>query len=217
MNLAYAALAVAVAAAAVVAVSVRDLRAGLTALVAVLVGGSLMVDPLPTPPLLGVRVIGALLGVAILRTALTDDAERRDSGSPLGWPAEALIAAAAGLAGIGIAVGLAAAAGAAAGGVDGQPATGLAQLTSSVLIAAAATVLFALGVTPSVHGRSGIRRAIGLLLIVQAAVLLRSGFAGAPGVIEQVAIGGLIVAAAAAGTLLAREADGAPEPVDESG
>jgi urea transporter len=212
MNLPLAAVALGVGVAAVVAVSMRDLRAGLIGLAAVLVGGSLLAETLPSPALLGVRVLGGLLAVAILRTAVTDDAEAHDTGSPLGWPAEAFLAAAAGLAGIGIALGLTPVA---EGGGAPQAASGLATLAPGVLIAAAATVLFAIGVTPAARGRSGARRAIGMLLIVQAAILLRTGYAGAPGDIEQVAIAGLIVGGAAAAALLAREADGAPEVVDE--
>jgi hypothetical protein len=57
-----------------------------------------------------------------------------------------------------------------------------------------------------VHGRPGIRRAIGLVLLAQAVILLRLGIAGPAPVLEEVAWAGLLVACAATGAALARAA-----------
>jgi hypothetical protein len=57
-----------------------------------------------------------------------------------------------------------------------------------------------------VHGSPGIRRAIGLVLVAQAVLLLRVGVAGAAGDLEEIARASLLVACAATGAALARAA-----------
>lgn len=216
MNLALVAVTLAVGAGAVVAVSIRELRAGLIGLAAVLVGAALLTDPLPAPATLGVRIVGALLVVAILQSTVPEPEDAARSGSAIGWPAEAIVAAAAGLAGFGISLAL----GAAGTPGDTAQATGLASLTPAALGTTSAMVLFVLGATPAAIGRSGARRAIGLVVLAQAAVLLRTGLAGPPGDFEQVAIVGLLLGCAAMGAVLARAADagsdGVTDPVDEA-
>jgi hypothetical protein len=212
VNLALAAVALAVGAGAVVAVSVRELRVALIGLAAALVGSALLDDPLPSPATLAVRVVGALLAVAILQAALPGepgDSERdarrgEDQGTRLGWPAESLLAIAAALAGAGISLGLAVT----GQGVPGGLPIGFDAVSTGVLATAAAAALVVLGAGPAAFGRSGSRRAIGLVLVAQAVLLLRVGLAGAPGDLEQVAVAGLIVGCAAAGALLGREVDG---------
>jgi hypothetical protein len=215
MNIALAAVALAVGAGAVVAVSIRELRAGLLGLAVVLVGGSLLNDPFPAPATLGVRIVGGLLVVAILQATLPEsqDVGTAMAGSAIGWPAEALIGAAAALAGLGIALTLLSPTGS---GVDVGQVSGLARVSPAVVETMAATVLFALGVTPAGLGRSGGRRAIGLVLLAEATVVLRTGLAGPPGDFEQLAIVGLLLGCAAVGAVLARAADLPSPPLDET-
>jgi hypothetical protein len=71
------------------------------------------------------------------------------------------------------------------------------------LITAAGTSLLALGAAPLVHGRPGPRRAIGLVLVTQAVLLLRIGIAGPAVELEEIAREGLLVVAGAAGAALA--------------
>lgn len=203
MNVALATVALAVGAGAVVAISVRDLRAGLIGLTVALVGGTLLVDPLPPPAMLGVRIVGALLAVAILRAVAPDEPGRTDAGTTFGWPAETLIAAAAALGGIGIAM-----------AID-RP-TGATGVTPEVLVTATATALLTLGAAPALLGASGSRRAIGLVVLAQGVCLLRAGLAGTPGDLEQLAIVGLLLGCAAAGALLARGADPRMDPAEDA-
>jgi hypothetical protein len=213
MNLALAAVALAVGAGGVIAVSARNLRAALNGLAIVLVGSTLLVDPLPSPATLGVRIVGGLLVVAILRAQLPESEPDVDPGSRFGWPAESLIVTAAGLGGIGIAVGLAATP---TGAVDTALATP-AAITAGVLGTATAIGLFALGATPAALGRSGGRRAIGLVIVVQAAILLRAGLAGPPGDFEQIAVVALLLGSAATWAALARAGDAPAESFAEAG
>ncbi len=213
MNVALAAVALAVGAGAVIAVSSRDLRAALNGLAIVIVGSTLIADPLPSPATLGVRIVGSLLVVAILRTQLPELGLDVDPGSRFGWPAESLIATAAGLGGIGIAMGVAATP---TGGIATGP-VGATAITAGILSTATSLALFALGATPAALGRSGARRAIGLLVVVQAAILLRVGLAGPPGDFEQIAIVGLLLGCAAAAAALARAQDFPAEALEEVG
>jgi hypothetical protein len=74
------------------------------------------------------------------------------------------------------------------------------------LATAAGTSLLALGAAPLVHGQPGMRRAIGLVLVTQAVLLIRVGIAGPAVDIEEIARAALLVAAAATGAVLARAA-----------
>jgi hypothetical protein len=213
MNLALAAIALAVGAGGVIAVSSRDLRAALNGLAVALVGSTLVVDPLPSPATLGVRIVGGLLVVAILRAQLPDAPSDVDPGSRFGWPAESLIACAAALGGIGIALGLAATP---IGGIGAAP-LDAATVAAGILGTGTALALFAVGATPAALGRSGARRAIGLVILVQAAILLRAGLAGPPGVFEQIAVVGLLLAGGVAGAALARAGEPPAESLDEAG
>ncbi|MFI5226906.1 MAG: hypothetical protein ACHQ3P_09555 [Candidatus Limnocylindrales bacterium] len=205
MNVALAALALAVGAGAVVAISVRDLRAGLIGLTVALVGATCMVDPLPGPATLGVRIVGALLVVAILRATLADESTGAVTGASFGWPAETLLAGAAALGGIGIGVAV---------GQSGQTG-GLTGISSALLITATAAALLALGAAPALLDGSGTRRAIGLVMVAQAAILLRAGLAGAPGDLEQLVVVGLLLGCASAGAALAHDDAAGPDHADE--
>jgi hypothetical protein len=206
VNPALIAVAVAVGAGAIIAVSSRDARAAFIGLAMVLVGASILVDPLPQPATLGVRIIGGLLCIAILRLAASDR-ETDHAGSPLGWPAEAFLAIAAAVGGAGVAVGIA---------VQGsgfqelsREAVAAAVGSPSIVIIATAAAVLAIGLTPALLGRAGFGRTVGLVLVTVAATLLLIGFAGPPNDLEQVAIAGLLVGGAAGGVGLARAATAA--------
>lgn len=204
MNPALTAVAIAVGAGAVVAVSSRDPRSALIGLAAVLVGSAFLVDPLPSPAALGVRIVGGLLCVAIVRQALIPETAEPAS-SPLGWPAEAVLAVAAAVGGGGVAIGLAIAAGlgGSSGASDAMPA---AAAASAILITGTAAAIFAVGATPAAIGGRGIRRTVGIVLVAVAVVLLRIGFAGAPTELEEVAIATLLVGCSIGGVALTRAA-----------
>jgi hypothetical protein len=211
MNLALVAIVLAVAAGAVLAVSTRDGAASAIGLAFALLGAALLSDPLPSPAVLGVRVVAALLVATMIRSAMRR-APRQPS--PVGWPSEAFLATAGAIAGLGLAVGLASVA--AAGGLPGvgEPGaagaidTGGATVTSMALITAAGASLLALGAAPLVHGRPGTRRAIGLVLVTQAVLLLRIGVAGPAVELEEIAREALLVVAGATGAALASAAAG---------
>ena len=211
MNPVLVAIVFAICAGAVVAVSARDSGAASIGLTIALVAAALLVEPLPSAAILGVRVVAALLVATIIRSAVRGGQRQP---SPLGWPAEALLATAGAIAGLGVAVGLAAvaAAGGVPVGVPGAPGPGVPEvagggtLTSMAITVAAGTSLLALAIAPLIHGQPGVRRAIGLVLVTQAVLLIRVGLAG-PGVdLEEVARAALLVTAAATGAALARAA-----------
>ena len=202
MNPALTAVAVAVVAGAVIAVSSRDARAALIGLAAVFVGAAFLVDPLPGPAALGVRIVGGLLCVSIVRLAVSPG-PTESASSPLGWPAEAFLAVAAAVGGGGVAVGLAVAAGLGSS-TTGSEALAAAAASPAILFTSTAAALFAVGATPAVIGGQGVRRTIGILLVAVAVVLVRIGFAGAPTDLEQVALASLLVGTAIGTVALAR-------------
>jgi hypothetical protein len=200
MNLALVAIVLAIGAGAVVAVSTREAAAAMIGLAVALVAAGLLADPMPSPAILGVRIVAALLAAALIRWAARGGQRQF---SPIGWPAEALLATAAAVAGLGIAVALASIGTPVAAGGE---TSAHAPITSSALILAAGASLLGLGAAPLVHGRPGVRRAIGLVLVAQAALLVRVGLAGPPSELEEITRAGLLVASAAAGSALARAA-----------
>ncbi len=214
MSPALVAVVIVVCAGAVVAVSTRDWGAAAIGLAVALVASALLSDPLPSVAILGVRVVAGLLVAAILRVALQGGPRQP---SPLGWPAEALLATAGAVAGLGLAVGLAALA-AAAGGPIGAPnlpgptnpadvgAGGDVTVTAMALVVAAGTALLALGAAPLIHGEAGGRRAIGLVLVTQAVLLLRVGIGGPAVELEEIARAALLVVSGATGAVIARAA-----------
>jgi hypothetical protein len=214
MSLALVAIVLAICAGAVIAVSARDSGAAAVGLAVSLVAAALLVEPLPSAAILGVRIMAALLVATIIRTALRG-APRQPS--PLGWPAEALLATAGAVAGLGLALGLSALA--AAGLPPGAPAPplpggpglpGSTLITAMALTVAAGTGLLAVGIAPMVHGPLGARRAIGLVLVTQAVLLIRLGIAGPSVELEEIARAALLVVSAATGAALAAAARGAP-------
>jgi len=214
VNLALVAILLAIGGGAVVAVSTRESAAAVIGLAVALVASALAGDPLPSAAILGVRVIAALLAAALIRWAA---AERPHQASPIGWPSEALLATAGAVAGAGIAVALTTAqpafGGGVGGGTDAPLVTGIS--TSMGLLLAAGTSLLVLGTAPVLHGRPGLRRAIGLVLVTQAVLLLRVGLGGSATALEEITRAGLLVAAAAAASALAR-ATAAPDAAEGS-
>jgi hypothetical protein len=208
MSPALVAVVIAICAGAVIAVSSRDSGLAAIGLAIALVASALLSDPLPSAPILGVRVVAALLVATIIRSALRGGPRQP---SPVGWPAEALLATASAVAGLGLALGLAAL------GSPGGPPLGVpapdgpagpaapldAAITAMALTVAAACGLLAVAIPPLVHARAGGRRAIGLVLTTQAVLLLRLGFAGPAVDLEEVARSALLVVSAATGAALA--------------
>lgn len=214
MSPALVAVVIVVCAGAVVAVSTRDWGAAAIGLAVALVASALLSDPLPSVAILGVRVVAGLLVAAILRAALQGGPRQP---SPLGWPAEALLATSGAVAGLGLAVGLATLA-AAAGGPIGAPVLpgptnpgdvgtgGDVTVTAMALVVAAGTALLVLGAAPLIHGEAGGRRAIGLVLVTQAVLLLRVGIGGPAVELEEIARAALLVVSGATGAVIARAA-----------
>jgi hypothetical protein len=72
------------------------------------------------------------------------------------------------------------------------------------LLLAAGTMLLVLGAAAVLHPRTGLRRAIGLVLVTQAVLLVRVGLAGSATALEEITRAALLVAAAASASALAR-------------
>ena len=180
--------ALAIVAGAVVALSARDVRLILAGLVVSLGVSPLLADPLPSPIAVAARIAAALLGAQLLLVALrgTPAPTRAAALGPL---SPALAAIAAGVVGY------------ATSGV-GSPAVG------PPLASAAGFGLVTLALGPILLGRDVLRVGLGMILLVSAAELIRTGLAGTPGPLEQVVSAGAIVAvlgatAAIAASLLA--------------
>jgi hypothetical protein len=203
VNPALAALAAVTIAGAILAVSARDVRATLLGLLVVLLGAPLVANPWPDPLSILVRIAATLLAVRLMAIGLRGDATT--GGTRIGWPAEALIAAAAAVIGF---------------GSHGLGAAGLgppeAQAVGFALIALAAAPLFA--------GRDAVRLSTGALLLLLAAASIRTALDPSPSPGEQlveailtISIGGAIAvitsAARAAGGLEAIDVVGRGELV----
>jgi hypothetical protein len=186
-------IALAVIGGGVVAIAARGSRTVLLGLAVALVGTPLLADPLAAPLGLAARFLGAILAVYLLWIVTR---ERPDlgiipaptGGSRIGWPAEMLLAGGAGVVGF------------AAHGL-GAPAGGPA------LASAAGFALAALAVGPVLTGRDVIRVGSGLLLLIDAALLVRNGLGGTPGPLEQLITAAMLVVLAGALAALAADAE----------
>ncbi len=218
-------VALAVTAGAVTAVSARDARAALVGTALALGAAPFLSDPLPQLSTLATRVVGAALAAYLLRAAVAaplGPATSRPRGAPggsrLGWPAEALLAAAAWVVGVNLAAGLATLgpAGAAAPGGDL-----VAMLTPAAMATAAGLASMVVAIVPAFAGRDALRTGIGALVLLQGVLLLGTGVAGAPGDLEQLAGVTLLVATASAVAWLigaeARRLEAATDRIDEPG
>jgi hypothetical protein len=177
VNLGLAALAVAVVAGGVVAVSSRETRAAVLGLTVAGITAPLLADPLPGPLPLAARLIAAVLAGYVLLISIRQRPMTR--GSRLGWPVEALLAAAAAVAGLG-----------AAG--FGGPAGGPAEAE------AAAFALGALAIGPILRGADVFRLAMGLVLAVLAGSVGRVALAGTPSALDEIVVSGLTIVLATA-------------------
>jgi hypothetical protein len=181
-----AALAVAVVAGGVIAVSAREARAAILGLTISGVTAPLLADPPPGTLPLAARLLAAILAGYLLWISVRQRPLTR--GSRLGWPVEAMLAAAAAVAGLG-AAGF-------AGPAGGPPEA-----------EAAAFALGALAIGPILRAADVFRLAIGLLLAVLGAAVGRVALAGTPVPLDHLVIAGLtIVLAAAVGTIARTEA-----------
>jgi hypothetical protein len=173
MNVALAGLTCVVVAGAVAAVSAREARVALLGLLVALLGAALIADPLPGPLPIAARIVGALLACRLVAIAVRGEA-MPTSGSRLGWPVEALIAAAAAVIGFGT-HGL------------GAPGDGPAEAQ------AAGFAIGVLAAAPIVSSRDTFRLGIGAILLLLAGSLVRGGLGGTPSDLEALVMTGLIV------------------------
>ncbi len=192
MNPILAGVALAVIAAAVVVVSLRDPRIVVLATTVVLLLSAVLADPMATPVALAARAVAAILAGYLLWIAARDRPDEvlppaPTEGSRIGWPAEILLAVAAAVAGY------------AAHGL-GAPGLGPA------LASAAGFSLAALAVAPVLTGRDVFRVGLGLVILIDAAFLVRVGLDGTPGQLEQLFTAGLLVALAGGVAALGRAA-----------
>jgi hypothetical protein len=189
MNAVLVATALTVVAGAIVAVSSRDGRVALAGLAVVLVASPLLADPVPAPLPLLARILGALLAIELLWIAVrvTGGGTR---GSLVGWPVEALVAAAGAVAGVLV-----------SSAVAGSAFTSSAAGPAPAAVGAA-FALGALAIVPLVVGRDALRLAVGAALLVAAAIALQAGFLGAPTAFDQLVAAGAIVAVGTAGAAL---------------
>ena len=186
MNPALAGVALAVVIGAVVAGSARNARTALLGLLAVLLFGPFLADPLAPPLGLAARIVGATLAGYLLWIAARGGSVWT-GGSRLGWPAELLVAAAAATVGY------------ASHGL-GAPALGPA------VAQAAGFALAALAIAPLANGRDVVRVGTGLLLLISGAFLVRTALGGTPEALEEVVNAGLIAALGGAVAVLALSA-----------
>lgn len=198
MNLLLAAAAVVVVAGGVIAVSSRESRQAILGLTLAAVAAPLVAVPLPDTLPLAARLVGAILGGFLLWVAVRGQPATR--GSRLGWPVEALLAAAAAVAGFG-AIGIVAPGPAADVFVGAERAV---IAPREALAAGFATGALAIG--PIFAGRDVLRLGTGLVLAVLAAQLVRVGLAGSPSGLEQIVTAGLTVVVAGTSATLAANA-----------
>lgn len=192
MNPILAGVALAVVAGAVVVVSMRDARAVVLGSAVVLLFSSIMADPMATPVGLAARAIGALLATYLLWIAARDRLDvglppASTEGSRIGWPAEVLLAGAAAITGF------------AAHGL-GAPAAGPA------IASATGFAVAALAVAPVLTGRDTFRVGLGLVLLLDAGLLVRVALGGTPDALEQLLTTGTLVSLAGSIAVLSRAA-----------
>jgi hypothetical protein len=185
-------VALAVIAGAIVVVSLRDARIVVLALAVVLMLSAVLADPIAAPAGLAARFLAAILAAYLLWIASRD---RPDDGLPpaptegshIGWPAEILLAGAAAIVGF---------------AVNGL---GAPQL-GPPLASAAGFAIAALTVAPVLTGRDILRVGLGLVLLLDAVVLIRTALGGTPSPLEQLLTAGMLVAVAGIVAALARAA-----------
>jgi hypothetical protein len=186
MNPALLAAAAVVVAGGVVCLSARDARLALAGLATTLLVAPLIADPLPEPTVVAARMVSAALA-AYLPWIVVRDPSAVTRGSLLGWPVEALVAAAVFVIGFGTA------------GLGASP-LGPAEAQG------AGFALVALSVGPIIFGRDVFRLGSGAVLLVGGTLLVRVGLAGTPSALEQLVTGVLFVGLGGAVAFLASSA-----------
>ena len=186
MNPALAGVALAVIIGAIVAVSAREARTAVLGLAVTMIAAPAMADPVTATTGMAARVVAAVLAVYLLWMAVRDG-EAPTGGSRLGWAAEAALALAAAVVGF---------------DQHGLGAAGL----GPPLAQAAGFALAALAIAPLITGRDVLRVGIGLLLLMQGALLVAVGLDGTPSALEQLVTAGLIVGLGGAVAVLATAA-----------
>jgi hypothetical protein len=203
MTIALAGAAILGLAGAVTAVSARESRAALLGLTVALAAMPFVAEPLPEIQGLALRVVSAALASYLLWMVVRDHGADV-GGSRLGWPAEALLATAAAVVGVSVAIVIINATpivpGAGAGGLDGA----MAGVAPAAIPTAAGAALLTLATTPVIVPRVPVRLGLGLILLVQGVTLLRTGLAGTPSALEELAISAAILAIAAGVAALVR-------------
>ena len=212
MIAALAGVAVLTVAGAIAATGARVGRTRLLGLTLALTLAPFLADPFPAPGALAVRVVAALLVVSLLRATLLDSGggDRQGSMHPsgassaVGWPSDALLAAAAAVLGFALTQGLVA-----AGAGDGTPiSTGSGGPVE--IVGAVGFTLVTLGASSALLGGTSGRLTVGLLFLLQGVGLIRLAIADTPSDFEQLAFVAFLVAIAAGGSALvegeAREA-----------
>lgn len=174
MNPALVLVALVVAGGAVACIAASETRYALAGLAVTLLAAPFLADPLPAPLALGARLVAAALAT-YLPWIVVRDAARTTRGSLLGWPVDALIAAAAFVIGFGTA-GLGAAA---LGPAEAQ---------------GAGYALVALSVGPIVFGRDLFRLGAGGLLLIVGVALVGVGLGGTSPPFAELVFGTLVVA-----------------------
>jgi hypothetical protein len=172
VNVALAGFAGVTVAGAVLAVSARDVRATVLGILVVLLAAPLVASPWPGPLPILARLAAALLAARLLTIGLRD--VTLTGGSRIGWPAEALAAAAAAVIGF---------------GSHGLGAVGLGPAEAQV----AGFGLIALAITPLATGRDVLRLGVGAVLLVMGALLVRVGLDRPAGDGEQLVVGLLTI------------------------
>jgi hypothetical protein len=173
VNLALAGLACVVVAGAVVAITAREARAALLGLLVALLAAALVAGPLPGPLPIAARLASAFLACRLIAIAIRD-LDEPTSGSRLGWPVEAIAAAAAAVIGFGT-HGL------------GAPGEGAAEAQ------AAGFAVGVLAASPIVSSRDTFRLGMGAILLLLGGLLVRQGLSGTPSELEQLVTSGLVV------------------------
>jgi hypothetical protein len=175
-----------VVASAVLAVSARDARAGIVGLTLASVAAAVIADPLPEIIPLAFRVVAALFAGFLLWVTVRET-DTRTGSTALGWPAEAMAAAAA------FAIGFA-------------PSLLETERAGPDSALAAGFALVILSVVPVIFARDAFRLGMGLLLLLDGAALVRVGIAGNPAPLEQLTLGILAIGVAGAACVVALNA-----------
>ena len=197
MNPLLAVVALAVVAGAVVAVSLHGARPVILGLAALMVTTPFLAEPVADPIGIAARIVAAVLAAELLWIAVRDGHDRGPGeaitgGSRIGWPTEVLIAG--------------------AGAVVGFSEHGLGAAAGGPALASAAGFAVAtLAVIPLLTGRDLLRLGVGLVLLLHAGLLVRTGLGGTPVVLEQLITAGLVAAlgGALAALIMAARSDGA--------